>query len=112
MQQMIRAETKRHWELVRAEQASGAREVVGATIFVRDSVRPSRGMPNRRLASESPNRERDRQPDAEPVFHELRARERERQVTRARRRQRDHSPKIIPLTTGRSTSNRHLRLAR
>jgi len=29
----MRSEVKRHWDLVRAEQASGAREVIGATVF-------------------------------------------------------------------------------
>jgi len=42
-QKAIRDELKRHWDLVKAEQASGAREVIGATIFAHGSVRPSRG---------------------------------------------------------------------
>ncbi|MGH7648873.1 MAG: hypothetical protein ACREND_12200 [Gemmatimonadaceae bacterium] len=41
--QVIRAEAKRHWDQVRAEQASGEREVIGATIFVFDGVKASRG---------------------------------------------------------------------
>jgi hypothetical protein len=48
-QQVIRAEAKRHWDQVRAEQASGEREVIGATIFVFDCVKSSRGHGTERL---------------------------------------------------------------
>lgn len=49
MQKAMRDEANRHWHLVRAEQASGAREIIGATIFVHDSVRSSRGHITARL---------------------------------------------------------------
>lgn len=47
--QVIRADLKHHWDQVRAEQASGEREVVGATIFVFDTVKASRGHATERL---------------------------------------------------------------
>src|SRR5690242_1011422 len=84
-------------------------------------LRSPRWLPNLRSAAEPPNRKRDGQPDAEPVLHELRALERERQVARSCRRQRDHHvmreeiqarAEDHPAATGRPTRNRHRWLAR